>query len=92
MMQYKDDLEKLAQRSVRGIAQTVRINNGVLTTYSAKPALSPEKVKAVRSRYNERVRKNCIDSVEFSKRLSDVYFNKLLNTSLSNHGRKRQAE
>lgn len=91
-MQYKDDLEKLAQRSVRGIARTVRTNNGVLATYPVKPALSPEKVKAVRSRYNERIRKNCIDSVEFAKRISDVYFNKLLNTVLSNHGRKRQTD
>lgn len=60
-------------------------------TYPAKLLLSPEKVMAVRARYNERIRKNCTDSIEFSKRFSDGYFNKQLNVTLSNHGRKRKA-
>lgn len=68
----------------------VRIHNGVSKTYSAKPALTPEKVQAVRFRYNERIQKNCIETLEFSKRFSDAYFNKLLNGVLSNIARKQE--
>lgn len=90
-MQYKDELEKLSQRSVKGNAESVRKSKGVDVIYAAKLPLSPEKVNPVRARYNERIRENCVDSLEFSKRFSDVYFNKLLNITLSNHGRKRKA-
>lgn len=91
-MQYKDGLETLSQRSVTGIAGGVRKLNGVHVKHAAKLPLSPEKVMSVRARYNERINENCVDALEFSKRFSDAYFNKLLNGTLSNYGRKRKAD
>lgn len=91
-MQYKDDLEKLGERSVKGIRDTVRVYNGVTISYPSKLPLSPEKINAVRARFNERITANCADSLSFSSRISDTYFKKLLNVILSNHGRKRKTE
>lgn len=83
-MQYKNELEKLCQRSVKGTAGNMRHVNGVLKCYAPKPPLTPKKVMDIRHLYNQRITKGVTDSSDFSKRISDSYFNKILNGILSN--------
>lgn len=91
-MLYESDSHKLVNRSVTGMKSRARNSNGTTKTYSAKPALTPEKLKAVRSYYNARIQVNCVESTEFGKRISDQYFNKLLNSALSNQVKKSKLE
>lgn len=65
--------------------EMVRMHNGVLKTYPAKPALTPKKLSAIRSQYFQRIYKHCADSTEFSERISDIRFNKLLNSNITNN-------
>lgn len=89
---YKNDLEKLMCRSIKGIEERSRSFKGVMSMLPSKPAFTPEKLRAVRSQYNMRIQANCMDSTEFAKRISDKYFNKLLNSVLSNRMKKTQIE
>lgn len=83
-MQYKNELEKLCQRSVKGTAGNIRHVNGVQKYYPPKLPLTPKKDMAVRHQYNQRITKKVTDSSDFSKRIADAYFNKILNGILSN--------
>lgn len=75
---YENDSSVLMNKSIKGLPGRIRNCNGVIRIYPAKPALTPEKLKAVRSHYNMRIQANCADSIGFSKRISDIYFNKLV--------------
>lgn len=86
-MLYKDDLRLLLNKSVKQMRGQVRSRNGVMKTYPTKLALTPEKVKSIRTVYNKRL-ENCVDSQEFEKRFSDAYFNKKLNAAISNNAKK----
>lgn len=82
-MQYKNDLEKLCERSVKGTAGNIRHVNGVPKHCRPKPPLTPEKVMAIRHHYNQRITNKVADSSDFSKRIANAYFNKILNGILS---------
>lgn len=49
-------------------------------------------MKQVRSQYNMRIQANCADSTDFNKRISNTYFNKLINNALSNESKKEKYE
>lgn len=89
---YESDPDILSNRSVVGVKARTRNINGSIKVYPAKPALTPEKLNAVRSQYYMRIQSNCVDSVDFTKRISDVYFKKLLSNALSNEGRAERYE
>lgn len=87
-MQYKNELSKLSERSVKGTAGGIRHVNGIPKLCLPKPPLTPKKVMAIRHQYNRRITQRVQDSTDFSKRIADVYFNKILNGVLSNFTRQ----
>lgn len=87
-MQYRDELEKLRQRSVKGTEGSVRCIKGIPKVFPGKLALTPEKLNAIRSQYNQRIQKHAVESTDFSIRVADSHFNKILNGILSNYMRK----
>lgn len=86
-MQYSNCIDKLRNRSVKGTGYNVRRCKDAVKRFRAKPALTPEKVSAIRLYYNERIQKYSTDSTDFSKRYSDIYFNKLLSSGIFNIGK-----
>lgn len=85
---YKENMDKLVNRSVKGTKKRARTSKGVTKQHSAKLPLTPEKISILRSLFIERITEKCAESTEFTKRNSDVYFNKLLNQFLTIQARK----
>lgn len=86
---YDGEMDKLSHRSVHGTKErVVRSRNGVTKLYPAKPPITPQKLNAIRSLYNQRIEKKCPDALDFSKRLAGAYFNKIVHAVLSNCARQ----
>lgn len=83
-MQYRNSISKLSNRSVKGTCENTRRCKDVQKIYGAKPALSPEKVSAIRHYYNQRIHKHAVESSDFNKRFGDIYFKKLLSQAINN--------
>lgn len=89
-MQYRNSISKLSNRSVKGTCESTRRCKDVQKNYGAKPALSPEKVSAIRHYYNQCIHKYAVESSDFNKRYADIYFKKLLSQAIHNIGKKEE--
>lgn len=83
-MLYKDDLKQLCERSLKGTVAMFRCKRGVSRYCPPKLPLTPVKVQAIRFHYNQRITQKVSDSTDYRRRISDTYFNKILNGALSN--------
>lgn len=89
-MQYRNSISKLSNRSVKGTCEITRRCKDVQKKYVAKPALSPEKVSAIRHYYNQRIHKYAVESSDFNKRFADIYFKRLLSQAIHNIAKKEE--
>lgn len=84
LMLYDGQTDKLSHRCVRGTKERVVKSRHGTKIHPAKLPITPMKFNAIRSAYNQRIEKHCPDSLDFTKRISDAHFNKILNAVLSN--------
>lgn len=84
LMLYDGQTDKLSHRSVRGTKERVVKSRNGTKFHPAKLPITPTKLNAIRSAFNQRIEKHCPDSLDFTKRISVAYFNKILNAVLSN--------
>lgn len=90
---YKNELGKLANRSVKGTLGFKRNNpRAGIVEYQKKEAITPAKLAAIQGWYNDRITKYAVDSTDFIARANKSKFHKLLATSIANIVKRAKTE
>lgn len=77
---YKDDIEGLTKRTLKGSREKSVVYSGSIVKYPSKQPITPIKYSAMKKAYIERLKKfeDAIDVCEFQGRIKDVYVNRLI--------------
>lgn len=88
---YKDNLQVLTQKSLKGTAEVVLIaeNGDVEKTIPGKDPLTPVKIEKIRSLFIERISKCQLNPVAYSERIKDAYLNRLIGSGVTNIAKKK---